>query len=105
MTMIMNLLFGTGGLLRVRGLLALGTTATVLSMFAQEIEIPPELLAAWTGIIGVYFGSRIAAPAPTPTDDQRKAESTVSSAPPAAQAPAAPTAPVPGAAPDPKVGS
>ncbi len=101
MTMIMNLLFGTGGLLRVRGLLALGTTATVLLMFAQEITIPPELLAAWTGIIGVYFGSRIATPPPkpTPTDGQQTAGSTV---PPA---PTAPPAPLPGAAPGPKVGS
>ena len=62
MTMIRDLLFGTGGLLRVRGLLALGTTATVLLMFAREIEIPDELLLAWTGIVGVYFGSRIASP-------------------------------------------
>ena len=59
--MLRDVLFGTGGLLRVRGLLALGTTATVLLMFAREITMPSELLLAWTGIVGVYFGSRIAA--------------------------------------------
>ena len=55
-----EILFGVGGLLRVRGLLALGTTGTVLLMFATETAIPSELLLAWTGITGVYFGSRIA---------------------------------------------
>lgn len=53
-------LTGTGGLLRVRALLALGITGAVLAMYLQEISIPGELLVAWTGVTGVYFGSRIA---------------------------------------------
>ena len=56
---LIELLVGEGGLLRVRGLLALGTTVTVLTMFATETAIPSELLITWTGIIGIYFGSRI----------------------------------------------
>ena len=53
-------LTSTGGLLRVRALLALGTTAIVLAMFFEGKSIPGELLVAWTGVMGVYFGSRIA---------------------------------------------
>ena len=55
---LIELLVGEGGLLRVRGLLALGTTGAVLAMFLQEIAIPAALLTAWAGIIGVYFGGR-----------------------------------------------
>ena len=58
MAKLTELLVGEGGLLRVRGLLALGTTGVVLAMFLQELAIPAALLTAWAGITGVYFGGR-----------------------------------------------
>ena len=53
-------LFGTGGLLRVRGLVTLGLTFSVAYLFIDKGDVPTQLLEAWFGWGGVYIGSRVA---------------------------------------------
>ena len=58
MDSIKNLLTGTGGLLRVRALLAFAFTGTTVYLFVDGTAVPPELMALTGGAVGYYFGTR-----------------------------------------------
>ena len=58
MDAIKNLLTGTGGLLRVRALLAFAFTGATVYLFIDGTEVPAELMALTGGAVGYYFGTR-----------------------------------------------
>ena len=58
MTVLDRWLMGTGGVLRVRGLLALGITGAVLFMYVEGTEVPEPVVAIWAGVVAFYFGTR-----------------------------------------------
>jgi len=55
---IISGLFGEGGLLRVRALMALGMTAAAIYFAATGLLPIMVFVAAWTSAMGVYIGVR-----------------------------------------------
>ncbi len=55
---VVNGLFGKGGLLRVRALIALSTTGAAIILALTGALPVTVFVAAWTGAIGVYIGVR-----------------------------------------------
>ncbi len=53
-------LFGSGGLLKVRAILAYATTGLIGYMYVNEIAIPESLTNGWLVIIAFYFATRAA---------------------------------------------
>ena len=58
MDAIKTLLTGTGGLLRVRAILAFGWSLGTLYLFTNGDAVPVEMLVINTGIVANYFGTR-----------------------------------------------
>jgi hypothetical protein len=54
-------LFGEGGLLRVRAVLAIGLTATCAVLWLDERTVPDALLATTAAADAYYFAARQAA--------------------------------------------
>ena len=48
-----------GGPFRVRGIMALAVTGAAIWLAIDGVIGPEVFVAAWTGILGVYFGSRM----------------------------------------------
>jgi hypothetical protein len=61
MDKVMELLTGEGGLLRVRGGIALVLVGVTAYMWANGDPVPPEQLGITSLIVGNYFGARFAA--------------------------------------------
>jgi hypothetical protein len=62
MNTILRGLFGEGGLLRVRALLALMLSGVGGAYLLLNEALPPgEFLVLWTGAVAYYFGGRTAA--------------------------------------------
>lgn len=57
---LMDALFGDGGLVRVRALLAFSFSAATIYLWVSGDPVPDALLATTTGAVGYYFGSRTA---------------------------------------------
>jgi len=57
----LNSLTATGGLLRVRAVITLSLTGAIVYLFISGDAVPDQLMQAWFGVGGLYFGSRIAA--------------------------------------------
>ena len=58
MDKILNLIFGEGGLLRVRALIALGLTAVTSFMWVNEIPISGQQELINGIVLAFYFGTR-----------------------------------------------
>lgn len=57
--MVFTLFTSDGALLRVRGLLALGSVGTVCGLAAAGQDIPEALTAITAGVVGFYFRDRV----------------------------------------------